>query len=239
MQFFRGIQCKQVEHCQLGRITLCGCNRNFRACPGVNAPICKFCNGATDYIDNSQCLGTSALAFLHSCNGIRCFAGLRQNDQQCAAVDQGIGIPQLACQFHQHRNATQLLNSKFGRTAGIIGTAAGRDHDFSNAGQVNIRIVQYDFIPFDSGSQSRFDGTGLLHDLFEHKVLIATFFRSLDIPCNPGNLLLNRPPHAIVYLDKLRCQLREFSILQIDRISCIGDQCGYIGGKVHLSYTDA
>ena len=66
-----------------------------------------------DHIDNSQCLGTPALAFPHSCNGIRCFAGLRQNDQQCAAVDQGIGIPQLARQFHQYRNTAQLLNGKF------------------------------------------------------------------------------------------------------------------------------
>ena len=233
-QFFGGVQRKQVQHRQLRRIAFGGGHGNLRTRPGVERMVGQLCDGAAHYVDNGKCFGSALLTFLHSRNGIGCFAGLGQDDQKRGAIDLRITVAQLTCQLHYHRQAAQLFNGILSGAACIIGGAAGCDHDFPDLLQFLRRIVksvQMNLFLLKSRCQSRFDCTGLLHDFFEHEMVVAAFFRRLNAPCDAADLFADRCAGAVKHADPIRRQGGKFSVVQIDGVSRISNQSSHIRGE--------
>ena len=157
-------------------------------------------------------------------------------------VNLGITVAKLTGQLYNDRNATELFNGIFPGYSGIIGRTASGDNDFLNFAQFfpgKIKIIQMDHSVPKSGRNRCFNGSGLFHDLFEHKVLVAAFFSSLNAPGDPADFFVNGGAGTVEHNDAVRGQLRKLSVLQIDCISGMGHQSSNIGGKVIFPYADA
>ena len=87
--------------------------------------------------------------------------------------------------------------------------------------------------------QGRLDGSGLLHDLLEHEVLIAAFLRRLDAPGHAVDGLLDGLSGAVEHLDGFWREHGDLAVFQIDDVFRVRHQCGHIGGKVVLPHADA
>ena len=232
---------EQIQHRKLRGISLCGGHRDLGTGPGIQGVVCQFRNGAAHHIDDGQRPGPEALAFFHGRNGIRRFTRLRENDQKRVAVDLGFTVSQLTGQLHIHRDMAQLFYRVFSRTPRVIRRAAGGDHDFSYTTKFlgcKAEIIQLDMAFMNSGCQSRLHGTGLLHDLFEHEMLITALFRRFDTPCDAADRLVNDRAGAIIDRDALRCQLRKLAVIQIQGVTGIGYQRRHVRGKEVFANTD-
>ena len=75
-------------------------------------------------------------------------------------------------------------------------------------------LVQHHFPVPQAGENGIPQGLGLLHDLLEHKVLIAPLFRGRDLPIYMGDLLLHRLEQGVVHLGPMGGKHRHFPILQ-------------------------
>ena len=199
-------------------------------------------DGAAHHIDHGKASGSPPLTLFHSGNSIRSFPRLGQHDEQRMFVNLGITVAKLTGQLYNDRNATELFNGIFPGYSGIIGRTASGDNDFLNFAQFfpgKIKIIQMDHSVPKSGRNRCFNGSGLFHDLFEHKVLIAAFFSSLNAPGDPADFFVNGGAGTVEHNDAVCGQLRKLSVLQIDRVPGMGHQSGNIGGKVIFPYADA
>ncbi len=220
----------------MGGIPLGGGHGNFRPCPGIQAVVGIFRDGAAHHIHNGQCLRPSALALPHGGDGVRRLPRLGQHNQQGMAVNQRVGISQLTGKLRGHRDAAKPLDGVSSGAPGIVCRAAGGDDDFVDPCQVDIHIVQDDFSLFQPGGHGGFHRAGLLHDFFQHKVVIAALFRRLDVPGNAADFLADWLACAVIDLDALRLQLRKLPVLHVNRIPGMRHQGGDIGGEEVLPH---
>ena len=149
-------------------------------------------------------------------------------------IDDGIAVTQLTGQLRPDRDAAQLFHNITAHIAGMIGRTAGGDHDLVDTPQLfiaELEALQYDFPVLHPGLDGSLQGPGLLHNLFEHEMLIATLFRRLGVPHDPGQGLLNLPAAAVVDGNLLRGEGSKLPILQINDGAGMADEGGNIGSE--------
>ena len=226
---------QQIQHRHLGGVSLGGGHGNFRPGPGVEHIVRQFGNGAAHHVDDGQHPGPPGLALLHGGDGVRRLAGLGDHHQQGVLIHQGVAVAQLRGQVCLHRNPAQVLDDILAHAAGIVGRAAGSDHDLVDVFQFLIgegEVVQHHLPVLDPGFNGGFDGVGLLHDLLKHEVVIPTLFRCGDVPGDAGDGFLLGFPQAVVDGDTFGGDVCNLPILQIDDVFGVGHQGSDIGGKV-------
>ena len=164
------------------------------------------------------------------------------NDQKCVLVDQRVAVTQFTCELTCDRDAAELFDRILGSASCIVsGTACG-DNDLVDGLEIFFRpfdLVENDLAVLDTRSNGSLNGSRLLDDLLEHEVLVAAFFRSFDIPCDTGDLLGDGLAGCVKYLDLFRCQFCELTVVEVDRISCICNECGNVGSEEVLACADA
>ena len=149
-------------------------------------------------------------------------------------IDQRAAVPQFACQLHLDRNAAQGFDGILSGTARVIGGTAGGNDDFADSAQIlggQGNVVQHDIPVFDSGGHGGLDRSGLLHDLLQHEVFVTALFCGLNIPGDSADILLDGVSGTVEYLNGIGGQLCELSVLKVDDIPCVRDQCSDIRGK--------
>ena len=67
-------------------------------------------------------------------------------------------------------------------------------------------------------------------------MLISAFFRRLNIPCDATDLPFNRLTRRVENRYVVWCNFRKLTVVQIDCISRVGNQCCNIRGKVIFTY---
>ena len=149
-------------------------------------------------------------------------------------VNNGIAVAQFTGQFRPDRDAAQLFHNIPAHIAGMIGGAAGGDDDLADAPQLliaELEALQNDFPVLHPWLNGGLQGPGLLHNLLEHKMLIAALFRRLGIPHDPGQGLLNLPAAAVINGDLLRREGGKLPILQVNDGAGMADEGSDIGGE--------
>ena len=194
-QFPGHIQGQQVHHRKLGGERLGGSHRNLRACPGVDGVVRSLGNGRAHHIDDCKRLSAQTLGFSKCCQGIRSFTGLADNDHQIALIDNRIGISELRGHHRLCGNAAGLFDGVLGKNGNIISRTAGHQIDLTDIFQ--IRLIQLQALKHhlsipDTGIDGIPQSLGLLKDLLEHKVVIATALRCGKFPGNGFMLLFHR-----------------------------------------------
>ena len=183
---------QEIEGGQLGAVGLGGGYRDFRACPGVHDIVSLSGNGASHHIDDSQDPLPVFMGLPESGQRVGSFAGLADNDDKGALLEDGVAVAELGSQIYLYRDAGNTLKHVFRCDACVIGGAAGHDHNFPDAGDLFVRHAKllYDYPAVsDAGSQGVADCFWLLIDLLQHEMLIAAFFSCVNIPLDGHRLL--------------------------------------------------
>ena len=229
------VDSQHIHHGDLSGIPLGGGHGDLRASPGIDHVVGQLGNGAAHHVHDGQHAGPTGLALLHGGDGIRRLAGLRDDHQQGVLIHQGVAVAQLGSQVGLHRNTAQLLDDVFAHTAGIERRAAGGDHNFVDLLQVLIRegeVIQDDLPVFDTGLDGRLDGMGLLHDLFEHEVLVAALFGGGDVPSDPGHGLFQDLACGVIDGNIFGGDVGDLTVLHVNDILGVCHECSHVRGKV-------
>ena len=96
---------------------------------------------------------------------------------------------------------------------------------------IQAEAVQYDLSVPQAGEDGPAQGLRLLHDLLKHEVLIAAFFRRVNLPIHMGGFFLHRLEQVVVTGHALPGQLCQLPVLQVDDVPGIFDEGGHIGGQ--------
>ena len=92
-------------------------------------------------------------------------------------------------------------------------------------------ILQKDLAVPNSGEYGPAQGVGLLHDLLEHEVFIAAFFRRVNFPVHPADFLFNGLHQMVVAPDAGTGQHRGFAVLHVADVSGVAQDGGNIAGQ--------
>ena len=99
--------------------------------------------------------------------------------------------------------------------------------------------AQIDFPVLDARAYGVANGHGLLHDLLEHEVRIAPFFRSAHIPRDVLRRLLHRVAEAVVHRNARACEHGKLPFVQPHDLTRMFQKRRNIGGDKVFSFSEA
>ena len=114
-------------------------------------------------------------------------AGLGDPDHEVAGPDDGVAVAVLGGDVHLDGHARPLLDRVAADQAGVVGGAAGDDHDALDVREDRLveraLLVEVDAVPAGGAVGDRVgDGVGLFVDLLEHERLVAALLGGLGVP---------------------------------------------------------
>ena len=139
-----------------------------------------------------------------------------------------------------------MLDRVLGQQPGVIGGAAGHHEHLVDLAQLLVGqplLVEHDAAVGEVAEQRVGDGGGLLGDLLEHEVLVATLFGGRHVPVDVelpvvrgrvGVVSIEIRDAVAVGGDDHRLVLAEF-----DGVAGVFDEGGHIRADEHLAVTDA
>ena len=105
----RKLNRQTIHSRQLCTVCLSRCNRDFRACKGVEHFICFAGNATTDHVDDCHC-GNALLFCKSQCSQCICrLTRLADNDHKCLLIEWHFTIAELRCKFHTHRDVCHIF----------------------------------------------------------------------------------------------------------------------------------
>ena len=128
-----------------------------------------------------------------------------------------------------------------GRAARVVGGAAGGDDDLADLTEVlrgQGQLVKCNPPVPDAGSDRRLDGTGLLHDLLHHEMLIAALLGRLNVPGDAADFFVDILVQTVENANRIPRQLGKLAVLEVDDVSRVGDQGGDVRGEEILVEAD-
>ena len=236
------IERQQIQHRHLRGVALRGRNGDLRACPGVDDIVRDAGDRTADDVDDREHIRALGLRLADGGDGVRRLAGLRNDDHERVLVDDRVTVAELTRKVSIDRNVRELFERIFARLTGIKRRAAGRDHDLVEAHELRIghlQLVKHNAVILHTRVERGLDGTRLLHDLFEHEVLIAALFGSLNIPRDAGNGLFDRLAGAVKDRVAVGTHLGELAVVKIDHIFRVRHKRRHVGGEEVLTRADA
>ena len=159
---------------------------------------------------------------------------MADNDDEGVFLIDRISIAKFAGKIGFNRNAGQLFDHVFSGCTGMIGRAAGNDGYFPEIFNLLVGhtdFAQIDFILVNAGRNRVTDSLWLLVDFLEHKVFVATFFGSVDIPVDGDGLFFNRFAVNIAEARVLIGKADDFFIFHIINCPGILQDGGNVGGN--------
>ena len=157
-------------------------------------------------------------------------------------VDDRVAVAELAREVGIDRDVRELFERVFARLTGIKRRTAGRDHNFVEAHELCIRhlqLVKHDAVILHTRVKRGLDGARLLHDLLEHKVLIAALFGRLNVPRDAGNGLFDRLAGAVKDRVAVGTHFSELAVFNVNHVFRVRHERRDIGGKEVLARADA
>ena len=100
-------------------------------------------------------------------------------------VQNRVAVTELAGQLDLDGQPGPVLDRVLGQQPGVVGGAAGHHEHLVDLAQLLIGealLVEHDAAVDEMAEQSVGDRGGLLGDLLEHEVLVATLFGGRDVP---------------------------------------------------------
>ena len=228
------VEAQQIDHRQLSGVGFRGSHGDLRPSPGIKHVVRLPGDGGPHHVDNGQNPGAQPLGLPHGGQGVDGLTRLADDQRQGMFGHNGGAVPELRGQGDLHRDAQQPLQNVLGSHPHVVGGAAGNDVQPVQVLQFPLgdgHIVQHHFAVPQAGRDGVPDGLGLLHDLLEHKVLIAALFRRRDLPMHAGGLLLHRLDQGVIHLDSIRGKHRHLAVIQVADLPGVADQGGNVAGQ--------
>ena len=122
--------------------------------------------------------------------------GLGDPDHQVARADDRVAVAVLGGDVHLDRDPRPLLDRVAADQAGVVGGAAGDDHDPPHAAQelvVELELGEVDAVVARQPVGDRLgDRVGLFVDLLQHEGLVAALLGRVGVPGDLLGLALDR-----------------------------------------------
>ena len=165
-----------------------------------------------------------SFCFPHSRQGIRCFAGLTDDDRQGIIFKNWIPITKFRSQVHFHRNPGQFFNDIFSCHTGMISRAAGNNKNFFQIFNLLIRHTKFMnkyvvfLYPWENGIPY---SLWLFMNFFHHKMLVTAFFCCRYIPLNFCYFFFNDIQVLIINCHVVPGQFDNLTIFKNINLSCM------------------
>ena len=183
---FGEAQCQQVHGRHLGDEGLGRGNADLEAGPGVEHGIGVAGRLAAHDVGHGEDGRPGFLGQAHGGQRVGGLTRLGDADDQGAGSDDRIRVPELGGDVHADRHPGPLADRVPADQAGVVGGAAGDDHDPLDALQVLVAqsdIGQVDPVVVRHAVEDRLgDRFGLLVDLLHHEGVVAALFGLLFVP---------------------------------------------------------
>ena len=159
------------------------------------------------------------------------------------AVENRVAVAKLTGELHLYGQSGPVLDRVLGEQPGMIGGAASDDEDLVDLAQLLIGqslLVEHDAVVDEMAQQGVGDGGGLLGDLLEHEVLVATLFGGRHVPVDMELPGIRRVVRAVEIGDPVTVGGDHHSLVltQFDRVAGVFDERSHIGPDEHLAVTD-
>ncbi len=207
---------------------------------GIGAGIGSAGNAATHHVANAEDGCALALGQFQSRQGIGRFAALRDGNHDVALRDNRIAVAELRGVLDLHRNAGQVLNQIFGHQAGVPARAARHNDDAVGINKLLLVGAEASHIEvatphFEAAAHRIEDRTRLLKNLLEHKVLVTTFFNTIQLQLQA--LDVGRLHHVFARADGQLAVLDNSELVVVDVHHLVGvlDDGGSVGSHEELA----
>ena len=171
-------------------------------------------------------------------------AGLRDRDDQRAAVQHRVAVAELAGELGLDGQPGPVLDRVLGQQPGVVRGAARDDEDLVDLAQFLIGqplLVEHDAPVHEVAEQGVGDGGGLLGDLLEHEVVVAALLGGREVPVD---MELARVGGVVVAMEvgdpvAVGGDHDRLVLTQFDGVAGVFDERGDVGAEEHLAVADA
>ncbi len=223
-----------VEHRELRGVGLRRRDGDLGPSPGVEHVVRFARDGRTDHIDDGKDVATALFRLAQRGHGVERFARLGDHDNERLVVHDGVAVAELGREHDLDIAAQQVLEVILADHADMVRRSAGDDKDagkFAHLLDRELEIVEDDLAVLDARGDGAAQRLGLLHDLLEHEVLVASLFRGGNLPVDGEVLLFDSLPERVVDLDAVARQHGDLAVLHIRDIARVLDDGRHVGGE--------
>ncbi len=231
----------QGDHSQHGDLAREGLRRgdaDLRAHVDVAPRVGGARNGRSDHVADAEDEGPLPLGELQRRQRVGRLARLRYGDQNVAFADDRMAVAELAGILHLDGYAAELFEEVLSDQSGVPRRAAGHDDDAPGL-QKALPVFQYarDRQPLAVGryaaADAVCDGFGLLENLLEHEVRVASLLQFGDAHLELGDVDLRL---AVVAADDAELLVAvddgDLSVVEVDYLVGELDDGRGVGGEV-------
>ena len=223
-----------IKHGKLRGVGLGRRNGDLGAGPGIEHIVRLARDRRANHVDDGEDIGAALFRLAQRGHGIERLARLGDDNDERLIVHDGVAVAEFGREHDLDIAAQQMLEIVLADHADMIRRAAGHNENagkFAHFLDRELEIVEDNPAVLDARGDRAAQRLGLLHDLLEHKVLIAALFRGGNLPVDGKVLLFDLLLECVVDLDALARQHGDLAVLHVGDVARVLDDSRHVGGE--------